>query len=309
MNKKPTNQSLPSAPRPVYHTEQAETSMPENVHTITRMEPQARHPDRYNIWLDGRFAFGMAGSLALAKNLSVGSMLSDAEIARLRVAEQEQTLFDAALRFLGARPRSRAEVRQRLLRAKPSHSRRATTHAPSRRQFMRQRTRQKNDVEHSADDELAGAEANSGNDLIETGEEIEGMGEADAREARLALIERVLDRLEQLGLVNDAAFASFWAEQRERFSPRAARAITQELRQHGVDRAIAAEASDPDRDEEQALLAARQRLRSLHTDDYTTFRTRLGSFLQRRGFGYEVAGRVIRQLWAETHESMPDDEW
>jgi len=132
--------------------------------------------------------------------------------------------------------------------------------------------------------------------------------EHGVKASRAALVERVLDRLEHLGLLDDAAFAAFWAEQREQFSPRAARAITQELRQHGVDREIAAEATNPDRDEEQAQLAARQRLRSLHTDDYATFRTRLGGFLQRRGFGYEVASRVIHHLWTETHEAASDDD-
>ena len=33
--------------------------------------------------------------------------------------------------------------------------------------------------------------------------------------------------------------------------------------------------------------------------DYATFRTRLGSFLQRRGFGYETSNRTIRTLWEE----------
>jgi SOS response regulatory protein OraA/RecX len=36
--------------------------------------------------------------------------------------------------------------------------------------------------------------------------------------------------------------------------------------------------------------------------DYATFRTRLGSFLQRRGFGYEVATRTVKTLWQQLKE-------
>jgi regulatory protein len=33
--------------------------------------------------------------------------------------------------------------------------------------------------------------------------------------------------------------------------------------------------------------------------DYMTFRTRLGSFLQRRGFDYEIVARTVKALWKE----------
>ncbi|HEY7848513.1 MAG TPA: RecX family transcriptional regulator [Ktedonobacterales bacterium] len=120
-------------------------------------------------------------------------------------------------------------------------------------------------------------------------------------------VERTLDRLEQLGYLDDAAFAAYWAEQRERFSPRSARAIQQELRQHGIDRETAAASADPEADEQRAIAAGRARIGSLAQADYQTFYTRMGGFLQRRGFGYGVARAAIRRLWAETHGDAPDD--
>jgi len=33
--------------------------------------------------------------------------------------------------------------------------------------------------------------------------------------------------------------------------------------------------------------------------DYQTFRNRLGAFLQRRGFGYEVVTHTVKSLWNE----------
>jgi regulatory protein len=121
------------------------------------------------------------------------------------------------------------------------------------------------------------------------------------------IVERTLDRLERMGYLDDAAFAAYWAEQRERFSPRAARAIRQELRQHGIDRETAAASADPEADEERAIAAGRKRLGSLGQADYQTFTTRMGGFLQRRGFGYGVARAAIRRLWAESRGDAPDE--
>lgn len=115
------------------------------------------------------------------------------------------------------------------------------------------------------------------------------------------VVDRTLDRLERMGYLDDTAFAAYWAEQRERFSPRSARAIRQELRQHGVDAETAAASANPDDDEERAVAAGRKRLGGLAQADYQTFYTRMGGFLQRRGFSYGVARSAIRRLWAESH--------
>lgn len=116
------------------------------------------------------------------------------------------------------------------------------------------------------------------------------------------VVERTLDRLERMGYLDDSAFAAYWTEQRERFSPRSARAIRQELRQLGVDAETAAASADSEGDEARAIAAGRKRLGSLAQADYQTFYTRMGGFLQRRGFGYGVARAAIRRLWAEAHD-------
>jgi regulatory protein len=125
------------------------------------------------------------------------------------------------------------------------------------------------------------------------------------KETPPAIIDAALARLEQLDLVNDHTFASFWVESREQFSPRGARALKNELRMKGVEREVVEELIDDEKDEERALLAGRKKALSLvriPTMDFATFRTRLGSFLQRRGFGYEVSTRTVRALWKELGE-------
>ncbi len=116
------------------------------------------------------------------------------------------------------------------------------------------------------------------------------------------IIDAALERLEHLDLINDRAFSSFWIENREKFSPRGARALKNELRMKGVEREVADELVTDEKDEELARLAGRKKALSLlriPAMDFATFRTRLGSFLQRRSFGYEVSSRAVRGLWRE----------
>lgn len=80
--------------------------------TITAIEPQKRNKERVNIYLDGQFAFGLAAIEAV--RLRVGQCLSDEEIARLQEQDAIERALQAAIRLLSYRPRSRAELQQRL---------------------------------------------------------------------------------------------------------------------------------------------------------------------------------------------------
>jgi regulatory protein len=125
------------------------------------------------------------------------------------------------------------------------------------------------------------------------------------------IIEAALARLDRLDLVNDHAFTTFWVESREQFSPRGARALKNELRMKGVGREVVEELINDEKDEERALLAGRKKalpLVRIPGMDFATFRTRLGSFLQRRGFGYEVSTRTVRALWKELREEDGEED-
>jgi regulatory protein len=124
------------------------------------------------------------------------------------------------------------------------------------------------------------------------------------------IIETALARLDRLDFVNDRTFAGFWIESREHFSPRGARALKNELRMKGVERDVVDELVNDEHDEERALRAGRKKAMTLVNTpniDYVTFRNRLGSFLQRRGFGYQVVAKTVRELWKELKEE-PEEE-
>ena len=42
--------------------------------------------------------------------------------------------------------------------------------------------------------------------------------------------------------------------------------------------------------------------------DYTTFTRRLGGYLQRRGFGFEVIRPITEQLWAELKGAVAEQD-
>lgn len=109
-------------------------------------------------------------------------------------------------------------------------------------------------------------------------------------------------KLREQGLIDDLAFAQFWKENRQSFSPRSQWLTRHELKQKGVaDKVIERVVADVD-DEDSAYQAATVRARSLPAADYQGFRRRLGEYLKRRGFGYGVINNTVKKVWEEVKE-------
>ena len=202
---------------------------------ITAIEPQARHPNRFNLYIDEHFAIGL--SAILAAKLRVGQTLDDADVKRLEDTEAFESAREKALRFLEPRPRSSTEVKQHLVKKK-----------------------------------IAGPMA-----------------------------ERVVNRLTEAGLIDDAAFAKYWVENREQFKPRAARALRFELRRKGLESAEIAAAVGEIDESESAYRAGSARAQRWLSLDRRAFMEKLSAFLVRRGFGYSVAKDAAQRLWNEHH--------
>ncbi len=115
-----------------------------------------------------------------------------------------------------------------------------------------------------------------------------------------ATVAASLKYLKEHGLVDDAAFARYWAENRTTFSPRSGRLVQLELRQKGVTAEVAQEMSGAVDDEAAAYAAGSKRASRLEASDYEQFRRRLGEYLRRRGFGYDVINRSVKRLWQES---------
>jgi regulatory protein len=205
---------------------------------VTAIAEGKRRKRRVNIYLDDRFAFSLEADVALKEGIKVGQELSEGDIEALTGAELAQRCREAALRYLDYRPRSQAELKERL----------------ARRGF---------------DDETVAA---------------------------------VIARLEEQGLVDDLAFARFWADNRQAFSPRSQWLVRRELKAKGVAEEVIARAVAEIDDEKGAYQAALAKARSLPTGDYEGFRRRLGDYLKRRGFGYGVIKNILNRVWEEVKE-------
>jgi regulatory protein len=126
-------------------------------------------------------------------------------------------------------------------------------------------------------------------------------------------IDTALARLAQLELIDDAAFARLWVENRQTIRPRGISALRDELRRKGIAAEVAAHVLSDEEltgdEAERALALARAALRKYaNAADRPTFMRRMGGYLQRRGFSFDVIRPIIDQLWAEVRSQGDDEE-
>lgn len=205
--------------------------------TITALKVQKRNRNRVNVYLDERFAFGLASHLAVP--LRRGQHLSDEEIAKLKEKDEFYQVYERITKLFARRPRSEAEVRRRM----------------------------------------------------------ERQGVAP----RLA--EKVVERLTAAGLLDDAAFAQQWIENRETFRPRSLHMLRYELRQKGLDEETISQALALVDEEESAHRLALQQGRRLSHLDWPDFRRKLTGYLARRGYPYEISRDAVREAWQSLSEN------
>ncbi len=201
---------------------------------VTAVTAQKRNPQRVNIYLDGKFAFGL--SRFVAAWIEPGRKLSSAEIERLQEQDSYEIAFQKAMMFINYRPRSIEETRRRL------------------------------------------AEKGFSAEVVE------------------ATIEKLLEK----GWLNDYDFARQWIENRNTFRPRSSRVLAYELRLKGVaDDEITQALEDFGGDEtELAFQAGQKKAQQCRNEEKNDFFKKVGAFLGRRGFNYEVVKPVVERLWA-----------
>ncbi len=187
------------------------------------------------VFVDGKYSCTLLVEVVLKEGLRAGQELSPEQLEALTGKDRYQRCLNTAIRYLGYRPRSEAEIKQRLLR-------------------------------HGYDN---------------------------------AFIDKALSHLKEQGLTDDTAFARFWIENRDSFSPRSRRLAALELRRKGIDNDIIEQVIKEVDDHDSAYRAALGKARRLSTIDYNSFRRRLTEHLGRRGFGYDTINETITRIWQE----------
>jgi len=125
-----------------------------------------------------------------------------------------------------------------------------------------------------------------------------------------SILEKVLDRLQELSYLDDAKFAAWWIEQRQRFRPKGWRIIKEELRLKGISRGILAELEaeisgrcnrgrdsiDHLSDRETARRALAKKLKFWQKLPILEQKKKIYAYLFRRGFDSDTIGSVIDEI-------------
>lgn len=132
------------------------------------------------------------------------------------------------------------------------------------------------------------------------------------REIPDEVAEEVLSRFEDVGLIDDAAFAGAWVESRHHGRGLARRALARELRTKGVEPTLiqeAVERLDSEQEEATARELVDRKLRATRGLDRDRRLRRLAGMLARKGYPEGMALRVVRQaLEAEGEDTDGLDE-
>ena len=119
------------------------------------------------------------------------------------------------------------------------------------------------------------------------------------------IIVDLLGRLERVGLIDDAAFATALVNTRTKVARRGARRIRAELREKGVPDEVAAgalAAVDPQDELAAAREFAAKKVRSMAALEPAVARRRLYGALARRGFGSDVVRHVTEDALGSLEE-------
>lgn len=111
----------------------------------------------------------------------------------------------------------------------------------------------------------------------------------------------VLDRYDEVGMIDDAAFARAWVTSRHHGRGLARRSLAVELRQRGVDPETARDALDGLDEQTERVTAeelVNRKLRTARGEPAALFR-RLVAMLARKGYSAGVAVPVVREALAE----------
>lgn len=120
------------------------------------------------------------------------------------------------------------------------------------------------------------------------------------------VIDAAVTRLQQLGYLDDRAFADFWVKNRNTFRPSSERALRYELRQKGVSDRIISDVLAEAETDDAAYRAAQGQIRRLRGLTRREFRAKLNGFLQRRGFSFSDARSTIERFIEELEHEDPD---
>ena len=204
---------------------------------ITAVTPQKNATDRFSIFVDGEFAFGLGIDVVIEFGLAAGMSVDDDLLERIKSREEIVSTVNAAMHLLAYRARATGELQGRL--------------------------RQK------------------------------GFSQG--------AIDAAIEKLKGWHYLDDEDFARNWVEQQTTHRPRSRRVMAQDLRSKGIDKVLVEETlARVEIDEvSDAVRASSRKWESWQNLPVDVRNRRLSGFLARRGYGYDVARKVISHFEGE----------
>jgi regulatory protein len=206
---------------------------------ITAIKEQ-KNKNRVNIYLDNRFAFGLAKEVLVDFSLSEGQELTEEEIDKILEKDQKVKALQKCFRWLSIRARSEKELENKL------------------------------------------------------------------KEKGFAskIIKQTIERIKELGYLNDKEFARLFVEMRKTGRPKGKFFIRRDLKQKGISEDIIKETLtkfySEKEEKELALSLAKKKIKSYGHIPNEKIYQKLANFLASRGFGWPVIKEVLDKIFKKT---------
>lgn len=210
---------------------------------ITQVEPQKNNPGRFNVYLDGNFAFGASEDLVVNLKLVPGKNIDNAQLKKLLDDTEVDKLLGKLYRWFGIRMRSEKETRDYLKRKKTD----------------------------------------------------------------IVLVENLVNRLKDRGLINDFEFAKLWISARRSSKKQGIFRIKSELLQKGISKDIVDEAVSSKTDCNEDIIsrqAIEKKLKTWQKLPDVEFKRKAYGFLLRKGFAYAVVQRTVDYLMNKLYNNL-----
>lgn len=135
------------------------------------------------------------------------------------------------------------------------------------------------------------------------------MQKLEHRDCPAAVAATVLDRMAEVGLIDDLAYAQVLVRSQQSGRGLARRALAGELRTKGIEdhlaeQALATISDEDERDRARALVD--KKLRAMHGLGIDVQTRRLAGMLARKGYSSGVTFAIIREAIADAPEHLPD---
>lgn len=168
---------------------------------ITKISQQIKRPDRYSVYVDEKYEFSLHEQQVAELGIKSGQELTEKQLEDFRGDSLFGKAYERTLKYVFMRPRSKKEILDYLSRI-----------------YMYPKPK---------------VYINKSGDRVVKKQVVDKL-------ATQNIIDRVLERLESRGYINDEVFAKAWFESRQFTKKPSRRKIQQELQQKGVDQEIIA---------------------------------------------------------------------